>query len=139
MSRINAILSSSLRKLWIIHDRQTLQTHLKNYVTCKTIQRKTIKPSYYSSVPNVHIVHYINCNNTFENTGLDCTEPFFIKDKRKTQKCFVLLFTFITTRAMHLELSTNVSASVLILTIRRFSLGKGYQNYLLVITLNHLN
>ena len=73
----------------------------------------------------MHIVYYIKSNQTFENVGLDCTEPFFIKDKRNAHKGYVLLFTFIVTRAMHLELSTNVSATVLILTIRRFSLGRG--------------
>ena len=51
--------------------------------------------------------------------------PLFIKGEGNGQKCYILLFTCEKTRAVHLELCTDVSATVLILAISRFSSRRG--------------
>ena len=61
----------------------------------------------------------------FENVGLDYVFPLFIKEKDNSQNCYILLFTCAVTRAIHLELCADVSTTVLILTISRFSSRRG--------------
>ena len=67
---------------------------------------------------------WLDCNHAFENVGLNYAGPLFIKEKGNDQKCYILLFTSAVTRAIVLELCTDVSTMVLILAIRRFSLRR---------------
>ena len=97
-------------KFWIIRGRQTSKEYLGKCVRCKIVQGKTIKPPDCPSLPKFRL----ECNHEFENVGLDCAGPLFIKDKGNTQRCYILLFTWAVTRAMHSELWTGVGAAVLI-------------------------
>ena len=94
---------------------------MKKCVTCKILQGKTLKPSDCSSLPKFRL----EWNHAFENVGLDYAGPLFIKEKDNAEKFYILLFTCAVTRAIHLELCTNVSATVLILDISRFSSRRG--------------
>ena len=109
-SGVNATLNSLRTKFWIIRGTQTVKKYLKKCVTCKIVQGKTLKPPDCPSLPKFRL----ECNHAFENVGLDCAGPLFIKEKGNAQKCYILLFTCAVTRAIHLELCTDVSATVLI-------------------------
>ena len=97
--------------------RQTIKKYLEKCVTCKINQGKTLKPPDCPSLPKF----WLECNHAFENVGLDYVGPLFIKAKGNVQKCYILLFTCAVTRAIHFELCTDVSVTVLILAIGRFS------------------
>ena len=109
-SGVNATLNSLRTKFWIIRGTQTVKKYLKKCVTCKIVQGKTLKPPDCLSLPKFRL----ECNHAFENVGLDYAGPLFIKEKGNVQKCYILLFTCAVTRAIHLELCTDVSATVLI-------------------------
>jgi len=65
----------------------------------------------------------------FQITGVDYGGPFFIKDRRglgcKISKCYVSLFICFITKAVHLELVSDLSANAFILTLRRFASRRG--------------
>ena len=121
-SGVNVTLNSLRTKFWIIRGRQTVKKYLKKCVTCKIVQGKTLKPPDYPSFPEFRL----ECNHAFEKVGLDYAGPLFIKEN--VQKCYILLFTCAVARAIHLELSTDVSATVLILAIGRISSRRGLPN-----------
>ena len=120
-SGVNATLNLLRTKFWIIRGSQTVKKYLKKCVTCKIVQGKTLKPPDCPSLPKFQL----ECNHAFENVGLDYAGPLFIKEKGNAQKYYILLFTCAVTRAIHLELCTNVSAMVLILAISRFASRRG--------------
>lgn len=61
----------------------------------------------------------------FHNTGIDYAGLFIIKDRNgrgsKTSKAFVCLFVCFATKALHLELMSNLTSEAFIATLRRFS------------------
>ena len=65
----------------------------------------------------------------FYHTGTDLFGPFTIRDtvKRRTHgKCFGVIYTCLTTRAVHLEIAENYSTEAYLRTFRRFVSIRGY-------------
>ena len=56
----------------------------------------------------------------FSNTGCDYFGPYFVTNGRKTEKRYGVVFTCMTTRATHLEMSYDMSTNSFINTLRRF-------------------
>ena len=65
----------------------------------------------------------------FLHTGVDYAGPFLIKDRKgrgcKTQKCYLCLFVCLTTKAVHLELVTELSTPAFLETFQRFIARRG--------------
>ena len=117
---LQATLCNLRNNYWIVQGRQKIKLILKNCVVCKIIQGKPLAPSETSALPSCRV----NYNHAFENTGLDFAGPLHCKGNYSSSgimyKCYVLLFTCCVTRAVHLELTTNVDSNSVILALRRF-------------------
>ena len=61
----------------------------------------------------------------FSHAGVDFFGPLLVKVKRSEAKRYVYLFTCMTTRAIHLELSQDMSSSSFINVLRRFVARRG--------------
>ena len=63
----------------------------------------------------------------FTYVGVDCVSSLYIKEPNcsTTKKVYILLFTCCSTRAVHLELATDLSADVFIRCLRRFTARRG--------------
>ncbi|XP_023312588.1 uncharacterized protein LOC111692719 [Anoplophora glabripennis] len=65
----------------------------------------------------------------FDKTGVDYAGPFTIKDKKgrgaKHSKCYICLFVCFATKAVHLELVTELSKDAFILALKRFVSRRG--------------
>ena len=59
----------------------------------------------------------------FEHCGMDYFGPYRLKSV--DEKCYGLIFTCMTTRAVHLELSSSMSADRTMLALRRFISRRG--------------
>ena len=70
----------------------------------------------------------------FTNTGADYLGPYYIKLSKRirsnqaTAKRYVALFTCFTTRAIHLEIASDLSTDAFILALRRFISRRGKVN-----------
>lgn len=69
----------------------------------------------------------------FHSTGIDYAGPFNIKSKRgrgaKLSKCYVALFVCFSTKAVHLELVSDLTTESFIATFRRFTSRRGKPQY----------
>ncbi|KAJ2953338.1 hypothetical protein O0L34_g928 [Tuta absoluta] len=61
----------------------------------------------------------------FTCTGIDNFGPMFVTIGRRHEKRWGTLFTCLTTRAVHIELAASLSASSMILALRRFMTRRG--------------
>ncbi|XP_039310346.1 uncharacterized protein LOC120358842 [Solenopsis invicta] len=65
----------------------------------------------------------------FYNVGTDYTGPFIIKDRKgrgcKTHKAYICLFICMATKAIHLELVSDLTSENFILALRRFTARRG--------------
>ena len=68
----------------------------------------------------------------FTNTGVDYAGPFCVKQGGKRSKtivkCYVALFICLSTKAIHLELVSELSTKVYIASLRRFIARRGLCN-----------
>ena len=64
----------------------------------------------------------VNCYYPFETTGLNYAGPLYANEgnDNKLRKCYILLFTSATIRAVRLEITRDFSSKSLVLAIRRF-------------------
>ena len=122
---LQATLCNQQNNYWIVRGRQKIKSILKNCVVCKIIQGKPLAPPKTPALPS----YRVNCNHAFENTGLDFAGPLYCKGDHSSSgemyKCYVLLFTCCVTRAVHLELTTDVNSNSVILALRRFISRRG--------------
>ena len=56
----------------------------------------------------------------FVTTGLDFVVPLPIKDSGRLGRRFCLLFTYLVTRAVHIETCADLNTETTLMTVRRF-------------------
>lgn len=62
----------------------------------------------------------------FETVGVDCAGPLYVKSKgEKRRKAHIALFTCAVTRAVHLELVSDLSTEKFLLAFKRFIARQG--------------
>ena len=126
-------------RYWITKGRQKVKTVLKNCFICNLVKGKFIVPPKTPSLPNFRV----NCSLAFGSVGVDFAGSLYVKDifsrNENLNKYYLLLFTCVTTRALHLEITQDVPANTLILALRNLWLVVGIPIYLLVTISSHLN
>ena len=61
----------------------------------------------------------------FPVTGIDFTEALYVQDSHDEVKAYICLFTYATTKAIHLEVVTNLTTETFLRTFHRFTSRKG--------------
>ena len=61
----------------------------------------------------------------FTYCGVDMFGPFLVKDSRKTQKKYGAMFTCLSSRAVHIETTSNLTTDSFIQTLRRLISRRG--------------
>ena len=61
----------------------------------------------------------------FTYCGVDMFGPFFVKDGRKTQKKYGAMFTCLSSRAVHIKTTSNLTTDSFIQTLRRLISRRG--------------
>ena len=90
---------------------------LSNCVFCKTQNAKPAQPQM-ANLPNISLESDVK---PFSNTGVDYFGPIQAKTSRKTRrnketlKTYVVIFTCLSTRAIHLEISGDLPTHTFIL------------------------
>lgn len=103
---------------WIIKGRQAIKSVLYSCPTCKKL-RATKGTQVTAPLP----LDRMHEGSAFEITAVDFAGPLFVSDKN--EKVYIALFTCSVTRAVHLELVTDLSAEKYLLAFRRFISRKG--------------
>lgn len=104
---------------------------LENYLrsvrsTCRTCIRKNSKP-FEQRIANLPSYRFAEPLRAFIKTGLDFAGPYEIKMGRmkKRQKHYILLFTCLQTRAVHLEVTPGMDTDAVVLAFTRFIAYRG--------------
>lgn len=109
---------------WILSARSVIRQCIWKCNTCFRTNPKPIYP-LMGDLP----AERVNPAKAFLNTGIDYTGAFFITMSRrrgiKSQKAYVCLFICLATKAIHLELASDLSTEAFLAAFKRFISRRG--------------
>ena len=120
----------NVQNYWILASRSLIRKILSNSFFCKRQNAKPVQPQM-TNLPNIHLQSHVK---PFSNTAVDYFRPIQVKTSRKTRrnqgtlKTYAVIFTYLNTRAIHIELSGDLSTDSFILLLRRFLARRGHAN-----------
>ncbi len=120
-SGLEYTLSLIRQRYWIINGRPTVRKVLNQCVGCKKRQA----PMGQQKMADLPEDRTTPSKPPFTYTGVDCFGPFEVRRGRTTAKRYGVLFTCLTTRAIHLEVANSLDTCSFINALRRFISRRG--------------
>ncbi|XP_059223178.1 uncharacterized protein LOC131996980 [Stomoxys calcitrans] len=114
-------MSEIRQKYWVPSLRQLLNSIQSHCSACKLRRARPRQPQM-SALPMERVTPYVRA---FTYTGLDYFGPVSVGIRRQREKRWVALFTCFTTRAIHLEIATDLSSDACLMCIRNFINRRG--------------
>jgi transposase InsO family protein len=113
---VNDTMAFVRQRFWVPRLRQLTRSLINRCVICRFVDGRS-----YSKLPSPPYPSFrINASEPFSNVGVDFAGPLFVMGEgRRTKKAYILLFTCMWTRAIHLELVSDLSASSCVSGLRR--------------------
>ena len=115
---VSSTLSHIRLKFWIVKGKKIVKKHLGRCTICKKAQGTTMTSPPATDLPEFRI----DCGHAFQVIGLDNAGPLFLKDG---SKCYILLLTCATSRALHLELTPDLGIPAFLRGYQRFAARRG--------------
>ncbi|GFX27926.1 integrase catalytic domain-containing protein [Trichonephila clavipes] len=117
---VSATLTQLRKKYWILKSRQLVKTMIRICLVCK---KYSAKPADQLSgqLPRDRITQ----SPPFQIVGIDFIGAILVKDNQGTRKSYVSLFTCAVTRAVHLELVSDMCKKCFLLALWRFLARRG--------------
>lgn len=121
------LLNSIRQRFWPTGGKALATTIVRKCIRC---QRFTAKPSppIMGNLPQPRVTPA----SPFETCGTDFAGPFTILNRKgrgaKTSKCYLCIFVCFCTKAVHLEVVSDLSTNAFILCLRRFISRRGKPN-----------
>ena len=102
---------------WIPKARQAVKSVISSCYMCKRFNSLSFKYPKVTNLPK----HRVNFVKPFKHTGIDYTGSIFVKDSKGFKKYYLLVFTCLNVRAVHIELVPDMNTFSLVLAIIRFT------------------
>ena len=117
-----ATLAAVREKYWIIKGHSLVRKIIRRFTICRRYDGKSFSSSVVPDLP----AEQTSTEPLFSNTGIDFAGPLYVRGAGSTEaKVYICLFTCTSTRAIHLELTKELSAAAFLLAFRRFTSRRG--------------
>ena len=120
------VLSKIRDKYWITKGSSTVRGALSKCIKCKKLKAPVVQ-QVMSDIP---VERMAEGEPPFTNTGLDLFGPFYTKVNRSQVKRYGVIFTCLTSRAIHIEIAFSLDTSSFINALRRFTARRGPVKYI---------
>ena len=124
---MNSTLTAIRQCYWIPSARQVIRKLLRCCVTCQKVQGKP----YQIPDPPPLIKERIQNAQPFEFTGVDFTGALYMRNGGDESKVYICLYTCAVSRALHLEIVTDLTVETFLQAFRRFSSRKSLPKILI--------
>lgn len=118
------LLSNLRNNFWPLRGRVLARGTVNNCKICKIMKAKCFNP-IMGNLPSSRVIP----SQPFHVTGVDFAGPFYITDRKgrgcRITKCYLCLFICFSTKALHLEVASDLSTDVFMLCLRRFISRRG--------------
>ena len=108
------------KSYWILKARSTVRRILFRCTVCKR-RRANPQVPRMADLPTGRF----DTSRPFSAVGVDYFGPMLVKKYRKTEKRYGVLFTCLSTRAVHLEVANSLDTDSFIMALRRFIARRG--------------
>ena len=111
------------QRFWIINGRKFVRKIISKCTVCIRFSQSTLQPKM-GPLPTERITP----GRVFQNTGVDFAGPFMIKLKHSSKtlnKMYIAVFVCFSTKAVHLEVVTNLTTEACIAALKRFVARRG--------------
>lgn len=112
------------RSVWIQSARQAIRSRLRRCISCFRTRPSSVQPKM-AALPKYRVQQV----KPFAVTGVDYAGPIRVKGSRgrsaHTPLTYICLFVCMTTRALHLELSSDLTSETFLLAFTRFAARRG--------------
>lgn len=112
---------------WIPQIRQLVKTTLRSCVTCRKVNGPAYRSPETPPLPKLRIEEA----PPFSVTGVDFTGALFYRTNTTQNKAYICLFTCAITRAVHLEVVTNMTTESFIAAFRRFAARRSLPSHII--------
>jgi len=119
-SGVNDTLTYLRERFWILRGRQATRKKVRACVIC----RKTEGPPFQCASPLDLLLERVSEDPPFSHTGMDFAGPLYIahcSQGVESEEVHICLLTCASTRAIHLELTRDLSVETFLLVLRRFA------------------
>ncbi len=108
---------------WIVQGRQFIRKLLHRCVVCRRFEGMPCRSKPSPPLPDFRVRQ----SRPFQTTGLDFAGPFYIwtSSGPRNSKTWLCLYTCYSTRAVHLDLVTDMTATSFLRSFQRFSARRG--------------
>ena len=112
---------------WISKMRQVVKSILSKCIICRKFNSLSFHYPRMTNLPK----HRVNLVKPFQHTGVDFTGHLWVKNEEgKVVKMYILLFTCLNARAVHIELVPDMSTHQFVLAFSRFTNVYGIPSHL---------
>ena len=121
-SKVRSTLAEVRSRFWVTKGRQFVKKILKLCFLCRKLNGKSYNAPRTAALPGFRVSEA----PPFSSTGVDFAGPLMVKTKSGEMiKTYIALFSCCITRAIHLELVTDLSTGTFINCLRRFCARRG--------------
>ena len=117
----NTVLNELRQKYYILGLRNTLRSISCKCLVCR-LRRGKPKNPLMANLPEGRMAIR---QRPFSHCGIDYFGPMYVKIGRRREKRWGVLFTCLTTRAIHIELAHSLNTSSAIMSIQRLAARRG--------------
>ena len=129
---LSQTLSLYRQRCWTLKIRSRIKSLLLRCATCQRVRGRTLPRTLPPPLPTERV----QWAAPFIHVGVDHTGSFSIKDTQcRKSKAYICLFMCATTRAIHLEVVENLTATSFVMCLRRLTATKGMPT--LILSDNH--
>ena len=107
---------------WILRCRAVVKQTVGQCISCRGIIKEVAAPQM-ANLPEFRLPR--ENHHVFQTTGLDFVGPFPVKEHGRNSPRYILLFTCLVVRAVHLEVAVDLTTNSTINYIRRFITRRG--------------
>ncbi|XP_076660155.1 uncharacterized protein LOC143363463 [Halictus rubicundus] len=118
----DSVINELRQEFYIVGLRSTFRSLISKCSICKRRRGKPRNP-IMSALPAGRVAYR---QRPFSHCGVDYFGPMLVKIGRRREKRWGVLFTCLTTRAVHLELAHSLSASSAIMALTRLAARRGF-------------
>ncbi|XP_044571170.1 uncharacterized protein LOC123257198 [Drosophila ananassae] len=121
---INLMRNYVQRKYWVIGLKNIIKKQLRECVKCSRYRKITVE-QIMGNLPD----YRVNMSYPFFNTGIDYAGPYLIRCSKnrgqKTFKGYIAVFVCMATKAIHLEVVSDLTSDAFLAAFKRFLARRG--------------